>query len=310
MDKKRNIHFSGIGDVVMCELAIAMKQAGHQVSTSELSAPGSLLNENLQEAGLLPSPGWNPDKVTKSLDALIISPTIKRDNPELNRALELNIPVFSYAEFIQDVCKDKHRVVVTGSYGKTMVTVLILHVLTFHNRKVDFVVAKEIPGLKHSIRLSDAPLVIIEGQDALASTLDPTAIFLKYKHHIGLISGVEWIQSADYPTKAEYTKQFSQFETSTPKGGVLIYFDLEPVVTVLAKVNLPDILYIPYKTHASSNEGGQEFLVESSTEKHPLKLTGKHNLQNISAAKEAVKRLGITSSMFYEAIQSFGGKTI
>lgn len=294
----------------MLDLAIALKLAGHDISGSGVDVADETANAKLLENGLLPEPGWLPNNLHGGIDAVIISPVITRDNPELLRALELKLPVHSYAEFIYGACINKHRVVVTGSYGKAMITLLILHVLNYHNRKFDFVLARQIPGLKHAVQLTDAPLVVIEGQDSPASALDPTTIFLKYKHHIGIISGIEWSPSATYPNKAEYTRQFSLFESNTPKGGVLIYFDLEPVIAALAKVKQPDVLYIPYKTHASTIDGGKEYLVESSTERHPFKLSGKHNLQNISAAKETLKKLGITTAMFYEAIQSFGGETI
>lgn len=310
MDKKGKIHFTGISSPVMFDLAIALKSAGYDVSGSDAAVTDANAKDKLLENGLLPTPGWQPDKLKSDHVAVIIGPSVSGDNPEIHRALELKVPVHSYAEYIYQVCRNKHRVVVTGSHGKTMITLLILHVLRYHNRKFDFVLAKQVPGVKNTVQLTDAPLVIIEGQDGLASTLDPTTIFLKYNHHIGVISGIEWSPSTAFPSKAEYTRQFSLFESNTPKGGVLIYFDLEPVVTALAKVNQPDVLYIPYKTHATTYDGGKEYLVESSTERHPFKLTGKHNLQNISAAKETLKKLGITTAMFYEAIQSFGGETI
>lgn len=310
MEKKGKIHFIGISGPVMHDLAIALQAAGHTISGSDVDVTDEIAKDKLLESGLLPTSGWHSVKLKADHDAVIISPSVSRDNPEVHRALELKLPVYSYAEYIHHICQNKHRVVVTGSHGKTMITLLILHVLHYHNRKFDFVLARHVPGVKQTVQLSDAPLVIIEGQDIPASILDPTTIFLKYKHHIGVISGIEWSPSTAFPTKAEYTRQFTLFESSTPKGGVLIYFDLEPVVTALAKVNQPDMLYIPYKTHASTYDGGQEFLVESSTERHPFKLTGKHNLQNISAAKETLKKLGITTAMFYEAIQSFGGETI
>lgn len=310
MDKKRKIHFTGIGNPVVQELAIALLLAGHEVTASEAKASDDQARKRLLEFGLILRPDWSPDNVRQDLNDLVLGPEVGKDNPELLRALELKVAVCSYPEFIYEECKNKHRIVITGSHGKTMVTLLILHILNYHNRKFDYVVAKQVPGLTYSVRISDAPVVIIEGQDGLASILDPATIFLKYKHHIGVISGIEWSQSVAYPTKEEYTRQFSLFESSTPKGGVLIYFDLEPVVTALSKVHQQDVLYIPYKTHPTTIEGGQEFLVESSSEKHSLKLTGKHNLQNISAAKETVKKLGITSAMFYDAVQTFGGTTI
>lgn len=310
MSRKRKLHFAGVGSPVMFDLAIAMKKAGHEVSVSEAAPLDPVSRDRLDENGLMPDGAWHPERIVTGMDALIISPVLPRDNRELMRALELRLPVFSYPEFIHLECRNKHRVVVTGSHGKTMISLLILHVLHYHKRAFDYVLGRPIPGVRDSIQLTEAPVVIIEAQDGPASCLDPTTIFLKYQHHIGIISGIEWFSSHSFSSKEEYARQFALFEKATPKGGVLIYFDLEPVVAVLAKEHLPDVLYIPYKTHPSQVDGGTEYLIESSAERHPVKLSGKHNMQNISAAKETLKKLGITTPMFYEAIQHFGGNTI
>lgn len=305
MGNARKIHFTGIDNPVVCDLAIAMRQAGAEVTGSGM-VPAEA-KSRLDAAGIPNAAEWDAGRIVPTLEAVVISPAVKRDNPELHRALEQKIPVYSYPEFIQLECRNKHRVVITGSHGKTMITMVILHVLNYHNRSFDFVLSKPVTGRPSSIQLSDAPLIIIEGQDGLASALDPTTIFLKYKHHIGLISGIEWHASPDYQTKEDYARQFSLFEASTPKGGVLIYFDLEPVVHALKKDSQPDVLYVPYKTHPSVVEGGTEYLVETSSERHPVKLSGKLNMQNFAAAKEALKRLGITTPMFYEAVRQFTG---
>ncbi len=310
MATSQTYHFIGIGDPVISDLAIAWKNAGHPVSVSEGASMDDLVHDKLEDLKLLPPIGWQPDRVHSGLNGVIISPTVTLDNPELKQAQALKVPILSYSEFIHQQSVNKHRVVVTGSYGKTMISLLVLHVLNYHKRSFDYLLGRTVPGVKHSVKLSDAPVIVIEGQDGLASALDPTPMFLKYQHHIGVISGIEWSASSAYPTKEDYTKQFSLFEKATPKGGVLIYFDLEPVVTVLGKVNQPDVLYIPYKTHQSQLDGTQEFLVESGSERYPVKLSGKVNMQNISAAKETAKKLGITTPMFYEAIQRFGGDSL
>jgi len=310
MSLTRKLHFTGIGSPVMFDLAVAMKKAGHQVSGSDATSPDDIANARLAQQGLSPDGTWHPESIVSGLDAVIIAPGVPKDNQELQRALILKIPVLSYPEFIQQECRNKHRVVVTGSHGKTMIAIMILHVLKFHKRSVDYVLSRPVPGMTDSVQISEAPVVILEGQDGLASTLDATPIFLKYKHHVGIISGIEWFSSQHYSSKEEYNRQFSLFEKATPKGGVLIYFDLEPVIGVLGKEPQPDVLYIPYKMHASQVVNGQEYLVESSSEKHPVKLSGKVNSQNISAAKETVKKLGITTPMFYEAIQTFGAESI
>lgn len=310
MVTKKKIHFTGIGSPVMFDLAITLRQKGYEITGSSEGPLEDLARERLLEHHLAPEPGWHPDLLTPSLDAVILSPQISRDNPELHRALELKIPVLSYPEFMLQECINKHRIVITGSSGKTMIALIIIHVLHYHNRSFDYVLSKPVPGIKDPIHLTDAPVVIIEGLDGKSSCLDPTTIFLKYQHHIGVISGIEWSGSPDYASKEEYTQQFTRFESATPKGGVLIYFDLEPVLAALSKEHQADVLYIPYKTHPSQWEGGQEFLVESDSERHPVMLSGKHNMQNISAAKETLKKLGVTSPMFYEALRHFGGNTL
>lgn len=291
----------------MHDLAIGIKQAGHSVTGSDENI-NSVVASNLLNYNLIPEEnGWFPEKIDTSLQAVIIGSHIKAENPELKRALELKLTIYSLPEFIYKKSADKQRIVVTGSHGKTMITSLIIHVLNFHKRKFDYVLNAHISGLERLVRLSNAPLIIIEGQEVMSSTLDRTPAFLKYQHHIGVVSGIEWQKSEDYPTKEEYTRQFALFGAATPKGGVLVYFEIDHVVAVLSPLNRADVLLVPYKTHASIQENGQEFLVTSTKERVPLKITGKHNLQSISAAQEAVKKIGITSEMFYQAIPSFEG---
>lgn len=292
---------------LMLDLAIGLKMAGHEVSCSSEDfseeAKAKLLKYNLLPEKM----GWSPDKVHEGLQAVIIDTQTSIDNSELQRAMTLKVPIHSFPDYIYRLSMDKQRLVVAGGHGKTMITGMILHVLNFHKRKFDYVASAKVMGLENQVRLSDAPIIIIEGQDAMASPLDLTPVFLRYHHHIGVISGIEWQASATYPTWNDYIKQFGLFSAATPKGGVLVYFELDPVLATLSNKDLPDVLLVPYKTHTSTNESGQELLLTSDKERVQLKITGKYNLQNISAAKEALKRIGITSDMFYQAIPSFEG---
>ncbi len=304
------LHFAGIGSTVMFDLAIAMKKAGHEVSGSDSGSIDQGVTERLSEHGLLPNGSWHPELILDPSDTLIIGPGITPDNPELEKARKIRARILSYPEFIEMECRNKHRVVLAGSPGKIAIAVIIVHTLQYHKREIDYVLSRPVPGIEDSVKLGNAPTVIIDALDGPASNIDPTTTFLKYKHHIGIISGIEWFGSPTHSSKEEYARQFSLFEKATPKGGVLIYFDLEPVVGVISKEPLPDVLYIPYKTHPSQMDNGQEYLVESATERHPVKLSGKHNMQNISAARETLKKLGITTPMFFEAVKNFGGPNI
>ncbi len=292
----------------MCDLAIALKEAGHHITCSDEEITG-LAKSKLLKHNLLPNyVGWSIESLGERPDTVIIGANIKTDNPELRRAQELNLVVCSFPDFIYQQSIDKQRLVIAGTYSKTLIAGLIIHVLNFHKRRFDYAIGTQVVGWETQVKLSDAPLIVIEGQEFMASMLDSTPAFLKYHHHIGVISGIEWQVSETYPTKDEYVHQFSLFGTRTPKGGALVYLELDPVVAVLsATMGRPDVLLVPYKAHPNVNEGGQEFLITSNKEKIPLKITGKHNFQNISAAQEALKRIGITPEMFYEAITSFRG---
>lgn len=304
----KKYHFTAIGGSVMHNLAIVLKEHGHQVTGSddEINDPS---RSRLQAAGLLPdSTGWHPDKITAALDGVIVGMHARPDNPEIQKAQALGIPLISFPEFIFQHSKNKQRVVVAGSHGKTTITAIIVHVLEFYKRSFDYVIGSRVPGLPHSVRLSEgAPLIVIEGDEYFSSPLDRTPKFLRYQHHIGVISGIAWDHANVFPTEDEYIRQFDAFADATPKGGILVFNELDAVTAVLCNKDRPDILHVPFKTHPYEIENGNVILISSNKEKIPLRVFGKHNLMNIAAAKEVLKKIGITAEQFYKAIPSFVG---
>ncbi len=308
MYRPSKIHFIAVGSKVIQDLAIHLALEGNHVTCSDEDISGDS-RFRLQQHLLLPDHnGWFPDRITKDTDLVIVGTRARTDNPEIKRAQELGKAINSFPEYIYSRSIDKQRVVVTGTQGRTMITSMIIHVLHFHKRKFDYVVGVRPPGLDGMVRLSDAPLIVIEGHDSPSSPLDPTPVFLKYHHHIGVISGIDWNHSdKSFSTEDEYIRQFELFEEATPKGGVLVFSELDPLVTALSNMERPDVLFVPYKTHASAHEEGHEYLVTGSKERLTVKITGKQNLQYISAAKETLKKVGITSEMFYQAMPTFQG---
>ena len=304
--KLQKIHFIAIGGSVMHNLAIALKESGHTVTGSddEIYEPSRSF---LQQQGLLPAyEGWNPSILDKSYDAVILGMHAKKDNPELLKAQELGLKIYSFPEYIFEQSRDKQRVVVAGSHGKTTTTALITHVLNYHKRKFDYVIGARVEGLTNTVKLSDAPVVIIEGDEYLSSALDPTPKFLRYQHHIGIITGIAWDHANVFPTEEDYVKQFDLFGDQTPKGGMLIYCEQDSMSMMIGKKERHDVFTIAYKTHPHAEENHQCYLTNGK-ERYPIKIFGTHNLQNISAAKEALKKIGITAEMFFEAVSSFEG---
>lgn len=306
MSKSQRIHFIAIGGSVMHNLAIALKHQGHTVTGSddEIFEPS---RSALEKNNLLPkADGWNPDNIDKSLDVVILGMHARKDNPELLKAQELGLKIYSFPEYIYNHSLDKQRVIIAGSHGKTTITGIVVHVLNYYKRDFDYVIGARIKGVDNPVKLSDAPLIIIEGDEYLCSAIDRTPKFLKYQHHIGLISGVAWDHANVFPTEEEYLKQFDKFADQTPKSGILIFCDTDPMVSVVGNKQRNDVISVPYKAHPHALENGQEYLTNGK-ERIPIKIFGNHNLQNINGAKELLKKIGISTEQFYKAIQTFEG---
>ncbi len=302
------LHLIATGGSIMHNLALALHRRGAHVTGSddEIFEPAK---GRLAAAGLLPAAeGWFPEKITADLDAVIVGMHARPDNPELLRAQELGLRVYSFPEFIYEASRDKQRIVIGGSHGKTSITSLILHVLRYHGRQFDYAVGAQLEGFDLMVQLSDeAPIIIIEGDEYLASPIDRRPKFHLYHHHIGVISGISWDHINVFPTEEIYREQFRIFADMTPKAGVLIY-DRDDEQTQLVTVpSSPDVKYIGYGPHEHVVRQGQTFLLNKKEEEVPVKVFGEHNLRNISAAKEVCKQLGIKGKEFYEALASFKG---
>ncbi|GAB3635002.1 Mur ligase family protein [Hymenobacter arcticus] len=302
------IHLIAVGGSIMHNLALALHQRGTQVTGSddEIFEPA---RTRLAAAGILPTEeGWFAEKVHAGLSAVIVGMHARADNPELLRAQELGLKVYSFPEYIYEASKDKQRVVIGGSHGKTSITALILHVLRFHGRKFDYAVGAQLAGFDLMVQLTDdAPIIIIEGDEYLSSPIDRRPKFHLYQHHIGVISGISWDHINVFPTEEIYRAQFEIFARQTPKAGVLIYDRDDEQTQLVAVPSSPDVTYVGYGPHENVIRDGRTFLITKKDEEVPIQVFGEHNLRNISAAKEVCKQLGIKGKDFYKAVATFKG---
>lgn len=302
----KNYHFIAIGGAVMHNLALALVQKGYKVTGSddEIYEPSKT---RLNKAGILPEEfGWFPEKIHEGLDGIILGMHARIDNPELVKAKELGIPVYSFPEFIYNQSKDKKRVVIAGSHGKTSITSIILHVLKDQGVDFDYLVGAQIEGFDLMVRLSDAPVIIIEGDEYLTSPLDRRPKFFHYKHDISLLSGIAWDHFNVFPDFDEYKNQFRQLINMTPEGGELIYCEADPLVKEEAESSEMKGKKNPYQAHPAEIRNGKTVLLTSQGE-IPIHIFGEHNLQNLLGAKKVCEALGLTESQFYDSIQSFKG---
>ncbi|MEO8067095.1 MAG: Mur ligase family protein [Flavobacteriales bacterium] len=301
------IHFIAIGGSAMHNLAIALHQKGCAITGSddEIFEPS---RSRLDRLGILPDRlGWHPEDITSDIEAVILGMHARADNPELKRAQELGIPVFSYPAFFYEQTKDKTRVVIGGSHGKTTITSMIVHVLRKCNVEFDYLVGAQLDGFDCMVRLSPTSKVaVIEGDEYLASTLQPVPKFHLYKPDIALISGIAWDHINVFKTFESYVDQFRIFIQCIEPGGKLIYCAEDAEVRVLAEEPESKEAKVPYCIPPHRIENGITVL-ETSQGDVPLEVFGKHNLQNLEGARHVCHQLGIGDKEFYAAIATFHG---
>ncbi len=302
-----HIHFIAIGGAAMHNLAIALHSKGYKVTGSddEIFDPSK---SRLQKHGLLPEEyGWFPKKINDQIDVIILGMHARKDNPELIRAQELNLKVYSYPEYLYEQCKDKKRVVIGGSHGKTTITSMVMHVLKTLNYKFDYMVGAQIEGFDTMVSLShDAPIAIFEGDEYLSSPIDLRPKFHWYKPHIALLTGVAWDHINVFPTWNNYVEQFKIFSDSLEKDGTLVWYLLDEELQKISKTLRKDIKSLAYDEIESCVEDGQTTITFNG-KKYFLSIFGGHNLQNLNGARLACAELGIDDEAFLKAISSFKG---
>ena len=301
------IHFIAIGGSAMHNLAIALHKKGYQVTGSDdtIHDPSK---SRLEKYGLLPKEfGWFPEKINTDVDTIILGMHAKIDNPELLKAQALGLKIYSYPEFLFEQSKDKTRVVIGGSHGKTTITSMILHVLNYHNREVDYMVGAQLEGFETMVHLTEEnEFIVLEGDEYLSSPIDRRPKFHLYKPNIALISGVAWDHINVFPTYENYVEQFQIFTDSLINGGILVYNEEDPEVKRVVETSTSAIKKYPYQTPPHSIDDGTTNL-ETVEGDLPLEIFGNHNLQNLAGAKWICQHMGIDEEDFYEAIASFKG---
>ncbi len=300
------IHLIAIGGSAMHNMAIALHKKGYKVTGSddEIFEPSK---SRLAKYRLLPENGWNTKNITPDIDAIILGMHARNDNPELIRARELNLKIYSYPEYIYEQSKDKIRIVIGGSHGKTTITSMIMHVLAKNNIDFDYMVGAQLEGFDTMVKLTkEAKYIVIEGDEYLSSPIDLRPKFHLYKPNIALLSGIAWDHINVFPTFENYVEQFEVFINLIEKNGSLIYFDGDNEITNLVKKSSKNIKFIPYNTHKYIKEQENIYLIDND-KKYKINVFGQHNLQNINGAKNVCKQIGISDNDFLSAISSFKG---
>ena len=291
----------------MHSLAIALKENGHQISGSDDAIFDPSLTQ-LQNAEISPNQmGWYPEKINQNLDGVIVGMHAKKDNPELLAAQKMGVPIFSYPEFITHYARNKTRVVIAGSHGKTTITAMVLHVLNYHQKSVDYMIGAQLDGFDNSVYLSDNnEFILLEGDEYLSSPIDIRPKFHHYKPQIALISGIAWDHVNVFKTEADYNYQFKTFIDSITAGGVLVYNEQDDALREMVIESKNTIRKQPYSILDHSISDGVTYL-ETDEGSIPLALFGIHNLSNLSGAKWICQLIGIDEDDFYQAISSFKG---
>lgn len=301
------IHFIAIGGSAMHNLALALHLKGDEITGSD----DDIFNPSksrLEARGILPETmGWFPEKITSSLDAIVLGMHAKADNPELLKAQELGLKIYSYPEFLYEQSKNKTRVVIGGSHGKTTITSMILHVMHYYDREVDYMVGAQLEGFDVMVKLTDEnDFIVLEGDEYLSSPIDRRPKFHLYKPNIALISGIAWDHINVFPTYKGYVEQFSIFVDSIVEGGSITYNIEDAEVMDVVESSENTIRKFPYQTPNYTVENGTT-LLDTEEGPMPIEIFGKHNLNNLAGAKWICQQMGVDEDDFYEAISTFQG---
>lgn len=299
------VHFIAIGGAAMHNLALALHENGDVVTGSD-DAIYNPSKSRLESAGILPEQmGWYPEKIHPSLDAVILGMHAREDNPELLRAQELGLNIYSYPQYLYEQSKNKIRVVIGGSHGKTTITSMVLHVLNEQNIDCDYMVGAQLEGFKTMVKLSDAPVIILEGDEYLSSPIDRRPKFHLYRPHIALLSGIAWDHINVFPTFSNYLKQFELFIDQIQDGGYLTYCSEDETLNVISSSN-PEIETEAYQLPEHRIEDGKTYITHEEGETE-LEIFGAHNLLNMMGASNICKQLGVTEKRFFNSMESFKG---
>lgn len=302
-----NIHFIAIGGAVMHNLAIVLRRKGHQVTGSDDKIVDPA-RTSLEKEGIMPAQiGFFPENIKPDLDAVILGMHARADNPELIKAQELGLKIYSFPEYLYEVSKNKKRVVIAGSHGKTTITSMVMHVLKECGYDFDYMVGAKVKGFDTGVKITEsAPLIILEGDEYLASPISRESKFMFYKPHAALITGVAWDHVNVFPDYGEYVNQFRKFANSVEPGGFLTWFAEDEELKKIFSDDSAGVRRVSYNTHPHEIRGNTTFLKTAKGE-YALKVFGEHNLQNISGAKNLCNELGVKDEDFYKAISTFEG---
>lgn len=297
------IHILACGGAVMHNIALALHNLGHTVTGSDDEIFEPALSR-LKAKGLLPEAfGWFPEKIDTSLDFIILGMHARSDNPELKKAQELGLKIYSFPDYVYEHAKDKTRLVIAGSHGKTTTTAMVMHVLKHLNRDFDYLVGSQLEGFDTMVKFSNAPLMVIEGDEYLTSTLDPVPKFMKYKPHFTQITGIAWDHINVFPTFENYVSQFENYIATIQPHGELIYFEGDEHLKKIAEQAA--VKHRAYSTPAYETINGKVILKKEKD--YPMEVFGDHNLQNLEGARMLCNNIDISNDEFYSAIGSFTG---
>lgn len=302
----KHIHFIAIGGAIMHQLALALQKQGNMITGSddEINDPAKT---NLAKAGILPEKyGWFPEKITEKLDGIVLGMHAKAENPELLRAKELKIPIYSFPQYVYEVCKDKKRVIIAGSHGKTTITSMVMHILKKQNLDFDYLVGAKVPGFDQSVQLTDAPIIVLEGDEYPASVEEKRPKIFFYHPHISVLNGIAWDHINVFPTYENYCSQFEQYLENMEKGAKLFYNAADEEVVRIVNKSATHLDKTAYNFPRFHYENG-EAVIETAQGNKKVAVFGRHNLVNLEAAVSVCEALGIDRNDCYDAIADFTG---
>ncbi len=304
MSKK--VHLIAIGGSIMHNLALALDSQGFMLSGSDdqIFEPA---RTRLKNRGICPEKeGWFSEKINTDLSFVVLGMHAKPDNPELVKALELGVKVYSFPELVAEMYSNSTRIVVAGSHGKTTTTSMMMHVFKALGKQFDYLVGAQLEGFDVMVALDKKEYSIIEGDEYLSSCLDPRPKFMHYSPQIAIITGIAWDHYNVFPTFDSYKNAFVQLIQSMKEGSLLLWYEGDSDLAELVGEYAQHLKTIAYKESEFVIQGNKCYLI-SEEACYSLEVFGRHNLQNMNSVIKVCEYLNFNSIDVCTSLSTFKG---
>ncbi len=306
--KYKRVHCLGIGGIGLSAVAEILRDRGYIVSGTDIHP--SKVTRHLEYLGIKVFTEHKPENV-EGVDAIVYSAAVSEENPEVVRAHQLGIPLFSRAEVLGMIMDDyENSVAICGTHGKTTVTSMTSLILRNAEYKPTILVGGNLPQINGNVEIGGTKYFVTEACEYMDS-------FLQLKPSIGVILNIDSDHLDYFKTMDHIVQSFSTFVEKIPPHGIIIAFGDNPFVRSILKDHTNKITYGYsesndfYAENIKFNENGfPGFDIchkGSKVASLELNVPGEHNVLNAMAAFVTTSYLGVDIPVIQQTLKEYSG---